>query len=445
MVMTGTNRFLAILVGALIWSSFLMTDMAIAQETDPEIVALLEANNLPADSIISDDGMLIIDGVAIPLELLQGDLDDIAPEAAGVSEAIWLEMPIPVCWESMDAAYAEGRSWTRDAVEKSWAKVSDVSFTDWQGCEETSRGIRIEVSEMGPHVDQLGKGLDGLPGGMTLNFTFAGEWGKGCADFKEDCIRSLAVHEFGHAIGLAHEHNRDDRQLCAQELQGPRPTFTVTSYDPTSVMNYCAKEWNNGGRLSALDVAGALMIYGPFSDETPATGKIRLAVDYREPEGKTVRASYEFSPTLAEVGVPESETVTECIGGTHAVNLNAASALVSGKAIIAVSLTTNLIEAPDCQPSDLVLDSQTFDFQLTEPFSDGGAAVELGLGGYYNIVSFDEEGAGWSDLTIQVLAYREIGEEVISETCTRCLAASKEAVFGPDKKPDTVSGHQGNN
>ena len=435
--MTIERVWLGVIAGLLIWFGPLVTYPSAAQEVDPEIAELLKSLDLPDDTIITEDEMVIIDGVAVPLQLLREGLDDIDPEAAGVSEAIWLEMPIPVCWESMDPVHAEGRFWTQDAVEKSWEAVSDISFTGWQGCEDDSRGIRIEVAEQGPHVEHLGKLLDGLPGGMTLNFTFA-EWGAGCDQFREMCIRNLAVHEFGHAIGLAHEHNRDDRELCSSEPQGPRPTFTVTSYDPSSVMNYCSKEWINGGRLSALDVAGALMIYGPFSEETPATGKIRIALDYRQPEAQVVTASYELSSSLSQTTSTQTETVSACIGGTHLADIETVSSLVPGKAVIGVVLTVTLRDAPDCEETDIILSSQTIEFELSEPFSDGGAAVEAGYGGYYNILSFDEGAASWSDLNIQVLAYRELGEEVASEACTKCIAAAKEAVFGPPAMADRL-------
>lgn len=76
-------------------------------------------------------------------------------------------------------------------------------------------------------------------------------------------IRAIAVHEFGHAIGFTHEQNRADAPgECQLLAQGTNPDTLLTPYDPTSVMNYCNKRWNNEGFLSALDISAAQALYG---------------------------------------------------------------------------------------------------------------------------------------------------------------------------------------
>ena len=52
-------------------------------------------------------------------------------------------------------------------------------------------------------------------------------WAPNCRQKREECIRNLAVQEFGHAL-----------------------------FDLQSVMNYCNPRWVGGGKLSTNDITG---------------------------------------------------------------------------------------------------------------------------------------------------------------------------------------------
>ena len=198
---------------------------------------------------------------------------------------LWDTFDIPVCWENFNQVSKDDRDWIRQSIDETWASVVPFNFNGWGACKPNSKGIRIlNIDERSQSY--VGKYLDGRKNGMWLNFTYRNSksFCNESPAMRRNCMRTTAVHEFGHAIGLQHEQERPDtpadfsNHWCTGEVEeGDLDGVMVGEWDLQSSMNYCRPDLRNNGELSDGDIFTARQIYQPLIDRVsskPKTPKV---------------------------------------------------------------------------------------------------------------------------------------------------------------------------
>lgn len=117
--------------------------------------------------------------------------------------------------------------------------------------------------------------LGGVEGEGTMNIQISrdvtGYAPGGWRTWTQNQTRATATHEFGHAMGLQHEQERNDAPACNDQrgtLANDGNNVFVGAYDPASIMNYC-KNGSNVASLTAGDIAGLRYLYPKAGTSTP--------------------------------------------------------------------------------------------------------------------------------------------------------------------------------
>ncbi|MDQ3233731.1 MAG: hypothetical protein M3Q07_18080 [Pseudobdellovibrionaceae bacterium] len=236
---------------------------------------------------------------------------------------------IPVCLINRNEISDELFNDVKSHVTNDYASKAGIVFTGWGACQSSdfnAKVIRVTFSRVhnwagrkisaggglsmvGSSSSSCGTGCRG--GTMRLDVSQNGQYpaeGTWARTFAVTQTRATAVHEFGHAMGLLHEHERTDAPGCGDyddEVRNSDRNVYVGSFDANSIMNYCHN--SSLTNLSPGDVNGLKYLYPALGSSNNGAKPLPTPTPTPTPDQVKAFGPFDHNVSLILTTLPNTE------------------------------------------------------------------------------------------------------------------------------------------